>query len=53
MVMVFAASREPVHEMEKVLFATDELTGTDLGSGADASVQECDGYGSFERKEEI
>ena len=36
---------EPVHEMEKALFAADELT--------DAPVQERDGHGGFEPQKEV
>lgn len=38
---------EPKHEMEKVLFAADELTRADRSCGADASFKKCYGYGSF------
>lgn len=37
---------EPEHEMEKVLFAADELTGSDLGSSINASVQKYKRYGT-------
>lgn len=36
----------PEHEMEKVLFAADELTAY-LGGGEDAPVQEHQGHGAF------
>jgi len=42
---------EPKHEMEKVLFAADELTG--LICGAYAPVKKRFRYGSFERKEKV
>lgn len=44
---------KPEHEMEKVLFAANELTESDLGGGKDAPVKEHEGYGSIQVKEEI
>lgn len=44
---------EPVHEMEKVLFAADELTGL-IGAGSPhAPIQKHQGYGGFQLKEKI
>lgn len=43
---------QPEHPMEKVLFATDELT-VDLGSGFDASFQEHQGHGTQIPQEKI
>ena len=42
---------EPVHEMEKVLFAADEADGTDLGSCADAAFEEHKRHGTEILKE--
>ena len=44
---------QPEHEMEKVLFAADELTGSDLGSSINASVQEHKGYGTEIPQEKV
>ena len=44
---------EPEHEMEKVLFAADELTGLIGAAAPDASVKEYEGYGSIQPEEEI
>ena len=43
----------PEHEMEKVLFAADELTGLDLGGSADASFQKYKRHGTEILKEKI
>ena len=44
------SDQEPVHEMEKVLFAADR---PDLGCGTDAPVEECNGHGSVQCEEKV
>lgn len=44
---------KPEHEMEKLLYAADELTGLIGAAGAHASVQERAGHGAQEPEEEI
>ncbi len=44
---------KPEHEMEKVLFACDELTGPDRRMRQDASFRQHHGYGSQEPQEKI
>ena len=44
---------EPEHEMEKVLFAADELTGLIWAGGSHASVKKCLRYGSFQCEEKV
>ena len=43
-----ACDVKPEHEMEKVLFAVDELTGLIGARSKDATVPQCYGYGSFQ-----
>lgn len=44
---------EPVHQMEKVLFATDELTGPYWRGGSHAPIEKLQGYGAFQLEKEI
>ena len=48
---------KPEHLMEKVLYATDELTGliwaTAMGNSLDASVKKCPGHGTEIAQEEV
>ncbi len=43
----------PEHEMEKVLFAADELTGLIGRSGVDAAQPQLSGYGAEEPEKEV
>lgn len=44
---------EPVHEMEKVLFAADELTGLIGAGGPDAAQQVRPGHGALQPEKEV
>ena len=43
----------PEHEMEKVLFATDELTGLIGAGSAHAPLGQCNGYGASQPEKEV
>ena len=44
---------KPEHEMEKVLYAADELTGLIWADRKDAPVKEHERHGGFQPQEEI